>query len=455
MTALAAAGLVALAAAASGLAATPAAGSAAGRPDRLALLELLRAGDFERLEQEISGLGAGERGSDEALAAGFASFASADPRLEAPLARWLAARPRSYIPRLARASYERHLGALTPQGGHWSRAREDLKAAIALSPRVGLAYAWLADLALAEGDPGAADDWLERGRAAAPGSLVLRRAQLQALHPWRRAETEPAEVLAALERILEEIGAEAAARPSLAPLTGYADFVTAELLRRQRRYEQAAAYYGRALEAGADPVYLRQRGVNAFFQGRPRAARDSFEAALALSPQDPELLDWRARAAAALDESSAALADWRAALTLDPFNPRILINQARFLRALGDFAAAETALARALRYGADDAWVRRARGRFFLATRGQPKAALADLSRATELAPHDGDGWFMYARALFEARQCEKAAEVLATYAGLCGNGVRCAPGQLAWAERARQGTRDPGVCPVYGIIGP
>ena len=213
------------------------------------------------------------------------------------------------------------------------------------------------------------DRWIAEGWRKAPQSLALRRAELDGLHPWRRPDVETADVMAALEAALARVQADLDDHPALAPLSGYGDFVTAELLRRQRRHDQAATYYERAQGAGRDVAYLRQQGINDFSHGRPRAALESFARALNLSPDTPELLDWRARSRAAVGQPQAALADWQAALALDPMNPRLLINQARVLHALGRVAEADANLEQALHYGAEAAWVRRARGRYYLAER--------------------------------------------------------------------------------------
>ena len=79
---------------------------------------------------------------------------------------------------------------------------------------------------------------------------------------------------------------------------------------------------------------------------------------------------------------------------------------------------------------------------------------MADLARATELAPHDGDTWYDYARALHRLGDCE-APKALTAYRELCENGVRCAAERLDWADATWAHYQEALVCPVFGILGP
>jgi tetratricopeptide (TPR) repeat protein len=444
-----------------------------GGPDRLALLRMLRAGDYARLEAHLTHLQTAYEdgaGSDAVVAYAFETFASADPDLEPQFEGWLSRYPRSYAARAARALYFRHLGRITLAGpeqstaeevngaqasGYSARATADLEAALERHPQLGVAHAILIDLAAAAGDPQAADRAMGAGLQADPGSFTIRRSYLLALQPWRRPHAEPEQLLAALEVFVDRIAEDSVGLPALRPLTGFGAFVTAELLRRQRRHQQAESYYAEALAAGADRAYLQQQAINAFRQGRFADALKGFDRALVLWPQSAELLDRRARTRRALGDLEMAHADWKLALALDPWNPNILLVQAAAFRNMERPQEAAAALDRAVRYGAHDPRVWEARGRLLLHALDRPKAAAADLRRATELDPHAAEAWRGYAEALLRTKQCDTAAGALTRYQRLCANGVRCAPENVHWAETALLGTRDPGDCPVYGILGP
>ena len=79
-----------------------------------------------------------------------------------------------------------------------------------------------------------------------------------------------------------------ASSPDLAALAGFHDYITAELLQRQRRYSQASRHYRAALAQGRDWVYLRGAGINALQRAKKIAAVGFFSDALALRPQDPQ-----------------------------------------------------------------------------------------------------------------------------------------------------------------------
>jgi tetratricopeptide (TPR) repeat protein len=439
----------------------------AASPSRSALLGMLHQGDFARLEAHFSELRQAEEGgeiTDAATLRALAAFESADPALEARLDAWVSDDPKSLAAHLARAVHYRHLGRMTAPGpgdgqdegrsGHFKQARADLVIALGLASTPGVPYALLVDLATADRDTANADRLARAGLAAAPKSYAVRRAYLRALKPWRRTEMEPARVLADLEAFTAEVAAAAQETPVLEPLRGFRAFVMAESLRQQRRHAQAEHYYEAALGFGADWEYLRQRGANAFAAQRYADALTHLDAALALRPESPSLLDWRARTQHALGNNGAAIADWVVALALDPWNPAILLHRAEALRDFGRAWRAKADLDRAVRYGRRDPRVRAARGSLTLVELRKPRAAVPDLRQAAELEPGNAEHWYSFARALHSLRACE-APKALAVYQGLCEKGARCQPRGLDWAREALRVYDDPFICPAFGMIGP
>jgi len=477
---LAAACLAAVLAVASSVPDHSAAGT--GPDDRLAVLALLKAGQYDRLEDYLrrlqEGYEAGSRSETE-LEAAYAAFASADPDLRAKLEAWVERRPDSFAARLARAGYDRHLARIARRNGAHARvrgesdddllagARRDLEAAVGLRPRLGIGYAALIGIAMTTGAGAQADRWFELGLAADPGSAALRRAYLLSLRPWRRPDEDPVALMARL-RALAETGGETVGKtvgetvgeapdPSaeLAALRGFHDYVTAELLRRQRRHGQAEHYYREALAQGRDWLYLRGAGMNALQSAKPVAAVGFFSEALVRRPQTPVLLDWRAHALWSLGNRGAALADWRLALAVDPGNPDILYAFAQALRSQGEAELAAEVIEGAVEVARENARLRGLRGELLLADLDRPDDAIADLRTAVTLDPEAGESWRAYAEALYLANDCEGAADALVRYQELCANGARCSDDDLAWAGRTLEETRDPDICPVYGILGP
>jgi predicted Zn-dependent protease len=449
----------------------PAAGKA--ERDRASLLAMLDGGDYARLDAYLLELQAGyERGdiAEARLETAFDAFASADPDLEPRLASWIERSSNATAARLARAAYYLHLGRIElgnrPQGraparvrepgrDYLSLARQDGQAAVAQQPPLGLAYALLIGIAMAENAAGEADRLFELGREADPRSAALWRSFLLSLRPWRRPNENPDDLMATLDRLVQDLRESSQDRTELAALSGFHAFLTAELLRRQRRHGQAGRHYRDALAKGGDWVYLRGADINALQSGRAVAAVRYFSQALARHPQDPGLLDWQSRALMSLGNHEAALANWVLALSLDPGNPRILLGYAQALRELGRGEAAAEMLADAAPIARDNARIRALYGEILLTDLAQPRAAIAELRTAIELDPDVGEGWRAYAEALLQMKDCTGAATAIGTYQRICANGVRCSESDLRWAEDARLSTQDPDICPADGILGP
>ncbi len=444
-----------------------------GGPDRLALLAALRSGDYARLDRYLTQLQddyESGTGSEARLERAYRAFASADPVLRPKLDEWVYRQPRSFAARLARSEYLAHLGRLRhrtqpppPTGGPpepapselLAQARHDLLTALDQRPHLGIAYRTLIDIAMFEGKIARADSWFDLGLEADPGSAALHRAYLLSLRPWRRPDDSPDQVLARLNQVVEGLAAEDDIKPDLAVLRGFPDFVTAELLRRQRRHDQAERYYAEALKYGDDWLFLRQAGINAFQEGRFVETLRRMSYALVQRPENPTLLDWRARTHWALGNREPALRDWLLALSLDPMNPDILLGHAQALRDLGQIEAAAHALDEATLLGRDHLAVRRLRGQLLMSDFNRPEDAIPDLRRAVELDPYGRDSLRAYAEALYRSKRCEAASEALASYRRLCENGNRCAEEDLNWAREALRGTRRPDGCPAYGVLGP
>jgi tetratricopeptide (TPR) repeat protein len=468
---LTAALFVALVAAAWTALSQPAAGKAAR--DRLFLLALLDTGEYERLDAYLVRLQwEYERGdhSEAKLENAFAAFASADAELQPKLDSWVERRPQSFAAHLARGEYYRHLGWIALQNGplypqaisipesaseFLSLARQDVQAAIERHPRLGIGYASLINIAMAENTGAEADRWFRLGIEADPGSVSLRRAYLLSLRPWQRPDQDPVELMTKLDALVQDLRETHEDDPDLAALRGFHAYITAELLRRQRRHNQASRYYRDALVEGSDRVFLRGAGINAFQSAKQVAAIGYFTDALALRPQDPRLLDSRARALWSLGNHEAALDDWRFALSIDPGNPHILYGYAEALRSLGRAERAAEVIAGAAPFAHNSPKIRGLRGRMLLADLGRPRDAIPDLRYAVGLDPHAGESWRAYAEALYRSNDCDGAATAIVTYQRLCANGTRCPDGDLMWAKEALRGTRDPDICPVYGILGP
>lgn len=134
-----------------------------------------------------------------------------------------------------------------------------------------------------------------------------------------------------------------------------------------------AAVYGQAAQAW-------------MIAGDPAQARRASDAALALAPDDPDLLVDRAAASAALGDQAAAAADLDHTLTLDPQRTDALTLRGAARRQLGDLAGAQDDVDRALAQDPDNPEALLERG-ILRQRRNDRPGARQDWERAIALAP--------------------------------------------------------------------
>jgi tetratricopeptide (TPR) repeat protein len=145
--------------------------------------------------------------------------------------------------------------------------------------------------------------------------------------------------------------------------------------------EAAAAFTtALALSPRPDADLLGRRGAARLAMREFQGARDDYDAALRLVPEDPALLRDRAQARLGLGDSNGALADLGLAGRLDPGHTRVHFMRSRILDRVGDRRAAaqdhEQGLSRTP--GDELSWI--ARGLAHMA--GDPGRAVADFDRA-------------------------------------------------------------------------
>lgn len=421
----------------------PSLGLAGGAlPDKLALLDLLRRGEFAVLDSQLNGLQedfeAG-RGDDLAVAYAFEAFETSDLELESRLADWIEARPSSYAARLARAAFYNYIAHLS-RGGELYRdtpkqrleemkryhvvAGADAAKAIALNPRLSTAYALLIRLSLVQSEFVLRDRFLEDGLRAAPASLAIRDAYLRSLHPnWGGSAGQ---VEAFLKRTREQLpdGVD------LGALEGYADYMTGLVLWGRDRGQDAIAYFDRALSYGDNSAYYFSRSSNFYDLGMQDRGLEDLNRYLELWPQKPGALAERARRLAEAGRYDEALADWELALKLDPLKPRALRIRAYYLARFGRYEEALADFERALVFGAHHAEIYYDRGMMHLLQLRNPEAARADLVRATELDPDKPKYWYGYAKAFSDGPNSKRreCPSVLAyqRFQTLCGRTGGC-----------------------------
>lgn len=129
-----------------------------------------------------------------------------------------------------------------------------------------------------------------------------------------------------------------------------------------------------------------QAGQSWMMAGESRHAFESASKALALMPDEPDLLVGRAIAGNALDEFQKAADDLTKALEIDPDRGDALVLRAASFRQLGQIERAGDDVERALALDPDDPDALLERG-ILRQRRGDPVGARKDWERAIELAP--------------------------------------------------------------------
>jgi tetratricopeptide (TPR) repeat protein len=139
------------------------------------------------------------------------------------------------------------------------------------------------------------------------------------------------------------------------------------------------------------------------------AALAAYEAALALRPDDPDLLAAVARLAGRMDMPEQAARLWTLALTLRPADPEAADGAARALAHLGRFEEAIEALKSALQVHAADArlWTRLG---VTLTQQGRAAEALTFLDEAVRLDPRSCAALYNRGSARFDLADLEGAA---------------------------------------------
>lgn len=138
--------------------------------------------------------------------------------------------------------------------------------------------------------------------------------------------------------------------------------------------------------AAARASVYNQAGQAWIMADQPGRAFDAETLALALLPDDPDLLVTRAAAASDLDRFQEAADDLTRALDADPRREDALVMRAAAWRQLGRLDAAEADIGRAFALDGDDAEARLERG-ILRQRRGDLKGAREDWEAAMRLDP--------------------------------------------------------------------
>jgi len=350
---------------------------------------------------------------EDDLVAAYHAFKINDPGFEPLLDRWVAASPKAYQPRLARAKYLYEMGWYA-RGTKWSsetsdsqfktmedflaRAAKDVKATLEREERIIVPYCillWMVDKS--ESDA-LAQRVLAKALTISPASFHVRATFLHSSTPrWGGSYEAMAAVAVEAKRHVRE-------NPKLAALAGYVAFDAGDLQRIKKNYAEAERLLTEALSHGGMGRYYVARA-------RVRQERENFgpaledaDRAIAEWPHDGEYYYQRALILAELKRRDEALRDLEIADQLTPNDKDVArarkrlaadyelagyrLQQLKDTRgAIGDYSTAIHANPEGVH-----AYLRRARA---LIDEKRLDEALADLERARQVAPDEFDVYLL------------------------------------------------------------
>ena len=279
------------------------------RLDPVALRVSLTTGDYDAIERVYAAYQDSIRLSPryERHLSDFAvAFWVADAGIGAGLDRWVTARAASPAARVARAGHHMKLG-WRARGGAWAaetadssframrsefvRAAEDVKVALERDSRSLLGYQLLIDMASSQGDTAAARGFLRKSIEILPGTELNRSAFMAALYPRWGGSYD------AMRSFAAECDSAVASNPRLGAMRGLIEYDQARELVDDKKLDSAWALLERAVATGDLRAVRQLRGDVAEMQGHYLRAVQEYDRALALSPNNADLLHSRSYAA--------------------------------------------------------------------------------------------------------------------------------------------------------------
>ena len=275
-------------------------------PDLLYLRGLLRSRHFVELNKKIASLQAqfeADYHKEYWMNAAMGAFGVADPSLEPLLNEWIAAMPDAFAPWAARGEYMLSTGWVARGAAYahdtsaeqfqrmaqaHQRAQADLEEALALKPKLVVAYGGLIRIGMANSMPdGQLRHWLDQALAICPECFQVRAIYLYALCPrWGGSYAQ-----------MDRFATEAMSQTSNTRtrfLLGFIEEDQCNQARNDNKYAEALTACDRAVARGDYWEFFEQRGAVRSRMESHEGALADFNHALQLSPQKPDLLVRRA-----------------------------------------------------------------------------------------------------------------------------------------------------------------
>jgi tetratricopeptide (TPR) repeat protein len=290
--------------------------------NKLAILAKLRHKDFAALDSEFD---AYQRAFENSPTAelneevAFNSFATDDDSIKGLIAEWIKARPDSFAAHMAMGSYCSWRGWHT-RGPGGSKAASDeqsaamkksfdasageIRAALNLRPRLSVAYALLIGQARGQDNPAQVIALQVEALQHVAFSFVVREQVMVSFYPrWGGNHDLMSKFADQSQSVVKQ-------NPYVHWLLGFVDLDDGETLGIEAKFEKSIAALTDAIRKGGDFWrFYSSRGVAYLNSGAFDKALADFNRANQLSPQDPDLLTYRAAAYVQLGKPKEALAD--------------------------------------------------------------------------------------------------------------------------------------------------
>ncbi len=319
---------------------------------RLETMRLVRDGKFDAAEALLAAVQQayeGKEADEFAVGTAFAAFSTSDESLASPLDRWVEQMPQSWCALLARARHQRARFNRGMSRKLAVTAIADYQAALAMNPRLMVAYSDLIELAGATRDEALFRETVDTGLALAPASWAVRDALVRV---GGVPQAEFASFLADAEKHAKE-------NPLLWQLRSDVELERGRALWDQNRIEEALAIYESQAKSLDTFQIHKERARLLRILKRYGEAGAAIDHAIALLPGKYDGYRERGWLRLMTDREPEAVAEFRRGLEIEPHDPELNYGLGQALEYTGDKLGAMAAYEESTRWSSFPAAQRR------------------------------------------------------------------------------------------------